>query len=86
MKKALLALSLLKESDMISLQPVSLINYYEKMNIIGRLPISLSIRMNAYGLITRKNRIPTTAMQVVAQAFLLHAGLQPNRFDDPGLR
>lgn len=71
----LLALSLLKESDMISLQPVSLINYYEKMNIIGRLPISLSIRMNAYGLITRKNRIPTAAMQVVSEAFMEHARL-----------
>ena len=66
----LLVLSLLKESDMISLQPVSLINYYEKMNVIGRLPVSLSIKMNAYGLITRKNRIPTAAMQVVAAAFL----------------
>ena len=71
----LLSLSLLKESDMISLQPVALISYYEKMNIIARLPISLSIKMNSYGLISRKNRIPTAAMQVVAEAFLRHAGL-----------
>ena len=71
----LLGLSLLKESDMISLQPVSLISYYEKMNIIGRLPISLSIKMNAYGLLTRKNRIPTAAMHVVAEALLEQAGL-----------
>lgn len=69
----LLGLSLLKESDMISLQPVSLINYYERMNIIGRLPISLSIKMNPYGLIARKNRIPTAAMHVVSEAFLKHA-------------
>jgi DNA-binding transcriptional LysR family regulator len=75
----LLALSLLKGSAMVSLQPVSLINYYEKMNIIGRLPISLSIKMNAYGLITRKNRIPTAAMQVVADAFLRHANLKTTK-------
>ena len=69
----LLSLSLLKESDMVSLQPVSLISYYERMNIIGRLPISLSIKMNSYGLVTRKNRIPTAAMQVAAEAFIKHA-------------
>jgi len=74
----LLSLSLLKESDMVSLQPVSLINYYERMNIIGRLPISLSIKMNAYGLITRKNRIPTAAMQVVADTFLKLARAEEN--------
>lgn len=71
----LLSLSLLKESDMVSLQPVSLISYYERMNIIGRLPISLSIKMNSYGLVTRKNRIPTAAMQVAAEAFIKHARL-----------
>lgn len=69
----LLSLALLKESDMVSLQPVSLINYYESMGIIGRLPISLSIHMNSYGLITRRNRIPTAAMQVAKQAFMEHA-------------
>lgn len=74
----LLSLSLLKESDMVSLQPVSLISYYEKMNVIGRLPISLSIKMNSYGLITRKNRIPTAAMHVVAEAFLKHARAEEN--------
>ena len=58
---------------MVSLQPAALINYYEKTNTIARLPISLSIKMNSYGLITRKNRIPTAAMQVVAAAFLSHA-------------
>ena len=70
---SLLSLSLLRESDMVSLQPAALINYYEKTNTIARLPISLSIKMNSYGLITRKNRIPTAAMQVVAAAFLSHA-------------
>lgn len=69
----LLALSLLKESDMVSLQPVSLINAYETANVVGRLPISLSIRMNAYGLITRKHRVPTAAMEVVSKAFVAQA-------------
>ena len=70
-----LALSLLKESDMISLQSLSLIDAYEKMNIIARLPISLSINMDSYGLIRRGNRMPTAAMQVVADAFLSQACL-----------
>jgi DNA-binding transcriptional LysR family regulator len=70
-----LALSLLKESDMISLQSMSLIDAYEKMNIIARLPIAMSINMDAYGLIRRRNRIPTAAMQVAADAFLRQAGL-----------
>jgi len=70
-----LALSLLKESDMISLQSLSLIDAYEKMNIIARLPISLAINMDAYGLISRKNRRPTAAMQVVADAFTQQARL-----------
>ena len=69
----LLSLALLKESDMVSLQPISLINYYEGMGVISHLPISLSIKMNAYGLITRKNRVPTTAMEVAAKAFLKYA-------------
>ena len=71
---SLLSLSFPRESDMVSLQPAALINYYEKKNTIARLPISLSISMNSYGLITRKNRMPTAAMQVVAEAFLIHAG------------
>ncbi len=70
-----LALSLLKESDMISLQSLSLVDAYEKMNIIARLPISLAISMDSYGLVRRRNRTPTAAMQVVADAFLRQASL-----------
>jgi len=70
-----LALSLLKESDMISLQSLSLVDAYEKMKIIARLPIALAISMDSYGLIRRRNRMPTAAMQVVADAFLGQARL-----------
>lgn len=66
---SLLSLALLQQSDMISLQPLSLVASYEAVNQIGRLPISLATQMNAYGLVTRKNRMPTAAMAVVAEAF-----------------
>lgn len=70
---SLLSLALLKDSDMVSLQPASIVAGYEEMNLIGRLPISLATQMNAYGLVTRKNRVPTAAMEVVADAFRRHA-------------
>ena len=78
----LLSLALLKESDMVSLQPASLVDYYERIGLIGRLPIPISIKMNSYGLITRKNRIPTAAMEIVQRTFLEQSRMKNHSFLD----
>lgn len=65
---------------MVSLQPESLIDYYERIGLIGRLPIPISIKMNPYGLITRKNRIPTAAMEIVQRAFLEQTRMKNHPF------
>lgn len=71
----MLTFSLLQQSDMIALMPLSLIDYYRSLGILAPLPVPLSVRLSEYGLISRRSRTPTPSMQVVGAALCEQARL-----------
>ncbi len=70
----LTTLSVLRESDMLAVLPTSVARYYEDLNMIATLPVALHGRLAPYGLVLRKSRPPTPAMQLVID--MLRAGEQ----------
>ena len=48
--------------------PNTLTKFYEKLGLMTTLPVPMSSRLPPFGLIRRKNRIPTPAMEMVAEA------------------
>lgn len=64
----MLTVSLLQQTDMITLMPLSLVNYYRSLGILARLPVPLSVRLMPFGLISRKSRTLSPALQVVSAA------------------
>ncbi|GAB7544069.1 LysR family transcriptional regulator [Cupriavidus sp. 8B] len=68
----LTTLSVLRESDMLAVLPTSVARYYEDLNMLATLPVALHGRLAPYGLVLRKSRPPTPAMQLVID--MLRAG------------
>lgn len=64
----MLTVSLLQQTDMIALMPLSLVEYYRSLGVLARLPVPLSGRLTPFGLISRKSRAPSPSMQVVGAA------------------
>ena len=62
----LFALEMMQTTDMLSLQPVALVERYIAKGLLARIPVELPDRMPDYGLITRLGEQPTPA----AQAFI----------------
>ena len=62
----LFALELMNTTNMMSLQPASLVEKYMNRGLLARIPVELPHRMPGYGLITRLGEPPTPA----AQAFM----------------
>ncbi|SST11555.1 LysR family transcriptional regulator [Acinetobacter baumannii] len=56
-------LSLLQQTDMIGITPRSVIEDYPGKHLLAILPIQLEPRLPPYGLITRRNRVHSSAMQ-----------------------
>jgi DNA-binding transcriptional LysR family regulator len=50
---------------MLAVLPTSVARYYEDLNMIATLPVALHGRLAPYGLVLRKSRPPTPAMQLV---------------------
>ena len=61
-------LSLLQQTDMIGVTPVSVINDYPGKHLLKVLPITFEPRLPPYGLITRRHRIQSSAMQAFIDA------------------
>ncbi|AEF23476.1 transcriptional regulator, LysR family [Pseudomonas fulva 12-X] len=61
-------LSLLQQTDMIGVTPVSVINDYPARHLLKILPITFEPRLPPYGLITRRHRIQSSAMQAFINA------------------
>ncbi|SDH51618.1 DNA-binding transcriptional regulator, LysR family [Pseudomonas flavescens] len=61
-------LSLLQQTDMIGVTPVSVINDYPGKHLLKVLPITFVPRLPPYGLITRRHRIQSSAMQAFIDA------------------
>ncbi len=61
----LTTLSLLRESDMLAVLPTAVSRHYEALGMIAALPVPLRGQLAPYGLLLRKSRPPTPAMQLV---------------------
>jgi DNA-binding transcriptional LysR family regulator len=66
----LLTVALLDRSDMITLLTDSLTGFYGKLGLMARLPLTVSARLPPFGVIRRRNRVATPAMQVVSEVLV----------------
>jgi DNA-binding transcriptional LysR family regulator len=56
-------LSLVQQTDMLGVTPVSVVEDYPGRDLLAILPINFEARLPPYGLITRRHRIQSSAMQ-----------------------
>lgn len=56
-------LSLIQKTDMLGVTPLSVVNDYPGRHLLAVLPISFEPRLPPYGLISRRNRIMSSAIQ-----------------------
>jgi DNA-binding transcriptional LysR family regulator len=56
-------LSLIQQTDMLGVTPVSVVEDYPGRDLLAVLPIKFEARLPPYGLITRRHRIQSSAMQ-----------------------
>lgn len=61
-------LSLLQQTDMIGVTPRSVVNDYAGRHLLAILPVTFEPRLPPYGLITRRHRIKSSAMQAFISA------------------
>jgi DNA-binding transcriptional LysR family regulator len=66
----LLTVALLDRSDMITVLTNSLTGFYGKLGLMARLPLPVAARLPPFGVIRRRNRVPTPAMRVVTETVL----------------
>jgi DNA-binding transcriptional LysR family regulator len=64
----ILTFSLVQQTNMIALMPLSLLDFYRSIGTLERLPVPLSVHLTSYGLISRKGRPPTFSMLAVSEA------------------
>lgn len=56
-------LELLQATDMLSLQPRAAVEKYVEKGLLGHVPVSIERAMSNYGIVTRKNEIPSQTTQ-----------------------
>jgi DNA-binding transcriptional LysR family regulator len=56
-------LELLQATDMLSLQPRAAVEKYVDRGLLGHVPVSIRRTMSNYGVVTRKNEVPSQPMQ-----------------------
>lgn len=56
-------LELLQATDMLSLQPRAAVEKYVDKGLLGRIPVSIGRTMSNYGVITRKDEMPSQPME-----------------------
>ncbi|MNN85720.1 LysR substrate binding domain protein [compost metagenome] len=56
-------LSLLQQTDMIGVTPRSVVNDYAGRHLLAVLPVTFEPRLPPFGLITRRHRVNSSAMQ-----------------------
>lgn len=61
-------LSLVQQTDMIGVTPVSVVEDYPGRHLLAVLPIQFQARLPPFGLITRRQRIQSSAMQAFMDA------------------
>lgn len=71
-------LSLVQQTDMIGVTPVSVVEDYPGRDLLAVLPISFEARLPPFGLITRRHRIQSSAMQAFMHSVRVEqAGARP---------
>jgi DNA-binding transcriptional LysR family regulator len=73
----LFALELMNTTNMMSLQPASLVEKYMNRGLLARIPVELTDRMPGYGLITRLGEPLTPSAQAYIEVLRETAGLLP---------
>jgi DNA-binding transcriptional LysR family regulator len=56
-------LELLQATDMLSLQPRAAVEKYVAQGLLGHLPVPIRRAMSSYGIVTRKNEVPSAPME-----------------------
>jgi DNA-binding transcriptional LysR family regulator len=59
---------MLQQSDMLAVLAADVANYYASHGIVSVVPIALPCQMDAFGLITRTDRLPSPAAKVMLRA------------------
>jgi DNA-binding transcriptional LysR family regulator len=69
----LLIISLLQQTDSLHLMPQEVARYYAQLNILTILPIDVAIKMDGFGIITKRNDLLSPSAAVVLDAIRLAA-------------
>ena len=78
----LLITALLQQTDTLHVMPVDVARYYESLNVLTILPIELPFKMDAFGIITRTDRLLSPAAKVMLRALKSTAAtVYGTRFD-----
>lgn len=72
-------LSLLQQTDMIGVTPLSVVNDYPGRHLLAVLPIHFGPRLPPYGLISRRHRVHSSAMQTFVAAVRAEQARQNER-------
>lgn len=64
----LLIVPLLLQSDSVHLMPLEVARYYEQLNILAILPVDVPIRMDGFGIITRRNHLLSPSAAIMLDA------------------
>jgi DNA-binding transcriptional LysR family regulator len=64
----LLVISLLQQTDSLHLMPLEVARYYVQLNILSILPIEVPVKMDAFGIITRRKHLLSPGAGVLLAA------------------
>ena len=69
----LLIISLLQQTDSLHLMPQEVARYYAQLNILTILPIQVAIKMDGFGIITRRDQLLSPSAGVLLDAIRVAA-------------
>ena len=69
----LLIISLLQQTDSLHLMPQEVARHYAQLNILTILPIKVAIRMDGFGIITRRDQLLSPSAAVLLDAIRMAA-------------
>lgn len=64
----LLIISLLQHTDSLHLMPLDVARYYAQLNIVSILPIDVAVKMDGFGIITRRDHLLSPSAGVLLDA------------------
>jgi DNA-binding transcriptional LysR family regulator len=64
----LVTTSLLQQADMVAMLPNEVAQHYRQHGMVERVPIDFPLKMDVYGIITRRNRLLSPAAQIMLKA------------------